>query len=61
MFSDYKLIINVRKRRTYPSDMRSSLQGLCFQLQGCDLHIELKSGRGLAVVGTPGLEHFIEV
>lgn len=59
--TDYKLIVTVRKRGTYPSNIKSSLQGLFFQLQVPDLHIELKSGRGLAFAGALVLEHFIEL
>ena len=57
--TDCKLITTVRKRGTCPSNIKSSLQGLFFQLQVYDLHIELKSGRGLAFTGTLVLEYFI--
>lgn len=59
--TDYKLSITVRKSRTCPSSIKSSLQGLFFQLEVYDFHIELKSGRGLPFAGTLVLEHFIEL
>lgn len=59
--TDCKLIITPRRRETCPSNIKSSPQGLFFHLQVYALHVELKSGRGLAFAGTLVSEHSIEL
>lgn len=53
------LIIAVSKRGTCPSHIKSFLQGLFFQLQESDLHVELKSG--WVFPGPFVLKHFREL